>query len=173
MRVLGVLGPPLRTVDRAATDATVARLAALALATGRTPLLPRVACDAPWVLREAGSFRGAGVTSGPSGSGFTLEVVAAACRHVYGDASDVADTCCYYLPMQVCVRVGGCVRDVKGKHTRVHSFFRPSCVQTTSLTNESEVSFPSDRRISALCAGGGAGCPKACLSFGPKNTALP
>jgi hypothetical protein len=100
MRVLGLLGPPLRTLDRAGTDATVARLAALALATGRTPLLPRVACDAPWILREAGSFRGGGEATGPPGSGFTLEVVAAKCHHVYGDASD-ADICCYYLPMQV------------------------------------------------------------------------
>ena len=33
--------------------------------------------------------------------------------------------------------------------TLVCTFFRPSCVQTTRLTNESEVSFPSNRRISA------------------------
>ena len=31
----------------------------------------------------------------------------------------------------------------------VCTFFRPSCVQKTSLTNESEVSSPSNRRISA------------------------
>jgi len=33
--------------------------------------------------------------------------------------------------------------------TPVCSFFRPSCAQKTSLTNESEGSFPSNRRISA------------------------
>ena len=26
-----------------------------------------------------------------------------------------------------------CMRDVKGKHTRVHSFFRPCCVQKTLI----------------------------------------
>ena len=33
----------------------------------------------------------------------------------------------------------------------VCTFFRPSCVQKTRLTNESEVSSPSNRRISAMC----------------------
>ena len=53
------------------------------------------------------------------------------------------------------------------------TFFRvPSCVQKTRLTNESEVSFPSNRRISASYAGGGAGRPKACCLLGLKTTAL-
>jgi len=33
----------------------------------------------------------------------------------------------------------------------VCTFFRPSCVQKPRLTNESEVSFPSNRHISAMC----------------------
>ena len=42
------------------------------------------------------------------------------------------------------------MRDVKDKYTPpVCTFFRPSCVQKTRLTNESEVSSPSNRRISA------------------------
>ena len=45
-----------------------------------------------------------------------------------------------------------CMRDVKDKYTPlVCTFFRPSCVQKTRLTNESEVSSPSNRRISAMC----------------------
>ena len=45
-----------------------------------------------------------------------------------------------------------CVRDVKDKYTPlVCTFLRPSCVQKTRLTNESEVSSPSNRRISAMC----------------------
>jgi len=43
------------------------------------------------------------------------------------------------------------MRDVKDKYTPpVCTFLRPSCVQKTRLTNESEVSFPSNRRISAM-----------------------
>jgi len=34
-------------------------------------------------------------------------------------------------------------------HPPVCTFFRPSCVQKTRLTNDSEVSLPSNRRISA------------------------
>jgi len=42
------------------------------------------------------------------------------------------------------------MRDVKDKYTPlVCTFFRPSCVQKTRLTNEGEVSSPSNRRISA------------------------
>ena len=45
-----------------------------------------------------------------------------------------------------------CMRDVKDKYTPlVCTFLRPSCVQKTRLTNDSEVSFPSNRRISAIC----------------------
>ena len=46
----------------------------------------------------------------------------------------------------------GCMRDIK-ESTPVCTFFRPSCAQKTSLTNESEVSFPSNRRISVLMCG--------------------
>ena len=51
------------------------------------------------------------------------------------------------------------------KSTPVCTFFRPSCVHKTRLTNESEVSSASNRRIGALCAGGGAGRPKACCAI--------
>ena len=61
------------------------------------------------------------------------------------------------------------MRDVKGKHTRVHSFFRPSCVQKTRLTNESEVSDPSNRRISAHVRVVVLGVLRRVLSFGPEN----
>ena len=47
------------------------------------------------------------------------------------------------------LRLRRCMRDVKDKYTPlVCTFFRPSCVQKTRLTNESEVSSPSNRRIS-------------------------
>ena len=61
------------------------------------------------------------------------------------------------------------MRDVKRSSAPVCTFFRPSCVQKTRLTNESDVSSPSNRRISALCAGGGAGRPKACCPLGRKT----
>jgi len=42
------------------------------------------------------------------------------------------------------------MRDVNDKYTPlVCTFFRPSCVQKARLTNDSEVSSPSNRRISA------------------------
>jgi len=59
------------------------------------------------------------------------------------------------------------MRDVQDEYTPlVCTFFRPSCVQKTRLTNESEVSSPSNRRYQCLCAGGGAGRPKACRLLG-------
>ena len=61
-----------------------------------------MACDAPWVQREAGGFPGGlpKTMRGAAGSGYSLEVVAAACHHVYSDVSE-SDTCCYLFPMQV------------------------------------------------------------------------
>jgi len=57
--------------------------------------------------------------------------------------------------------------------TPVCTFCRPSCVQKPSSTNEIEVRSPSHRRISALCAGGGDGRPKARTVFWAENSALP
>ena len=65
-----------------------------------------------------------------------------------------------------------CMRDVKDKYTPlVCTFFRPSCVQKTRLTNDSEVSSPSTRRVSAYVRVVVLGV-LGVLSFGPKNTAL-
>ena len=63
------------------------------------------------------------------------------------------------------------MRDVKDKYTPpVCTFFRPSCVQKTRLTNDSEVSSPSNRHISAYVRVVVLGV-LGVLSFGPKNTA--
>ena len=73
------------------------------------------------------------------------------------------------LPLRLC-ECECCVvwLETSKKSTPLCSFFRPSCVQKTSLTNESEVSSPVTD-LSALCAGGGAGRPKACCLLGRKN----
>jgi len=61
---------------------------------------------------------------------------------------------------------GVMLRETSKKSTPLCSFFRPSCAQETRLTNESEVSSPSNRRFSAMC---GWWC---WASFGPKNRLL-
>ena len=58
----------------------------------------------------------------------------------------------------------------KDKYTPlVCTFPRPSCVQKTRLTNESEVSSPSNRRISVLMCGWWCWASQGVLSFGPKS----
>ena len=51
------------------------------------------------------------------------------------------------------------------------TFFQPSCVQKPGLTYDSEVSSPSNGRISAYVRVVVLGVLR--LSFGPKKTALP
>jgi len=82
--------------------------------------------------------------------------------------SPTTHVCGPHLPTHPCSPTLPSVCATSKESTPVCTFFRPSCVQKTSLTNESEVSSPSDRRISASCAGGGAGCPKACCLLGLK-----
>ena len=73
----------------------------------------------------------------------------------------------------MCTGCGGCRRDVKDKCTPpVCTFLRPSCVQKTRLTNDSEVSSPSIRRISAYVRVVVLGVLRRAV-FWAENSALP
>ena len=73
----------------------------------------------------------------------------------------------------MCVCVCVCMRDVKEEHTLAHVLSAFLGAKDKFDTNESEVSFPSNRRYQCSRAGGGAGRPKAYCLLGLENTVLP